>query len=265
MSDLSSTAPASPARILVVEDEPRLAQLVHDYLVRDGHDCVQLHDGSGVVDWVREHAPDLLVLDLMLPGRDGLSICQALRSFSDVPIVMVTARVEEVDRLIGLEAGADDYVCKPFSPRELAARVKAILRRRGRWARAAAAADPGAPVAPADPTKAIGSDPPSTGLCLDTDRHVATVAGRRLDLTPAEFRLLKALSDAPGRVFSRDQLLDRLHDDQRALSDRTVDSHVKNLRRKLEQACPGQEPIRSIYGVGYRFDGVEAAGSPGAA
>jgi two-component system response regulator BaeR len=230
--------------VLVVEDEPRLSQLVHDYLVRDGYRCHQRFEGTGVVDWVRTHRPDLLVLDLMLPGRDGLSICQELRTFSDVPIVMVTARVEEVDRLIGLEAGADDYVCKPFSPRELVARVKAILRRQRRDPRPDA--DPHADV----------SRP--VGLRLDPDRLIATVHGAHLDLTPAEFRLLKALVAAPGRVFSRDQLLDKLHDDQRALSDRTVDSHVKNLRRKLEQACPGQEPIRSIYGVGYRFDGIDA-------
>ncbi|WAC73234.1 response regulator [Roseateles sp. SL47] len=238
--------------VLVVEDEPRLAQLAHDYLVRDGFTCQQLHEGTEVVDWVREHQPDLLVLDLMLPGRDGLSICQALRSFSDVPIIMVTARVEEVDRLVGLESGADDYVCKPFSPRELVARVKAILRRQRRVPAVAvgASADPAT-----DPERSPEADP-DAGLVLDGDRHQARVQGQLLDLTPAEFRLLRALADAPGRVFSRDQLLDKLHDDQRALSDRTIDSHVKNLRRKLELACPGQEPIRSIYGVGYRFDGI---------
>ncbi|WP_218151284.1 response regulator [Roseateles sp. YR242] len=224
--------------VLVVEDEPRLAQLSHDYLVREGYACQILHEGGGVVAWVRAHAPDLLVLDLMLPGQDGLSICRELRAFSDVPIIMVTARVEEVDRLIGLEAGADDYVCKPFSPRELVARVKAILRRQRRDSSAVR----------------VGDAPSVTGLVLDAERHAATVNGQMLDLTPAEFRMLKAFVDAPGRVFSRDQLLDKLHDDQRVLSDRTVDSHVKNLRRKLEQVCPGQEPIRSIYGVGYRFE-----------
>lgn len=226
---------SAPARVLVVEDEPRLAALVCDYLRQAGYVAEALADGAQALQRLREQAPDLLVLDLMLPGLDGLSVCRALREFSDLPVIMLTARVEEVDRLIGLESGADDYVCKPFSPRELVARVKAILRR-PRLAGQASMALPAAP------------------LQLDAQRFEARLHGQLLDLTPAEFRLLKALADAPGRVFSRDQLLDKLHDDQRALSDRTVDSHVKNLRRKLEQACPGQEPIRSIYGVGYRFE-----------
>mgnify|MGYP000222715538 CR=1 FL=1 len=226
---------SAPARVLVVEDEPRLAALVCDYLRQAGYVAEALADGAQALQRLREQAPDLLVLDLMLPGLDGLSVCRALREFSDLPVIMLTARVEEVDRLIGLESGADDYVCKPFSPRELVARVKAILRR----PRLAGTAS---------------TTPPAAPLQLDPQRHEARLHGRLLDLTPAEFRLLKALADAPGRVFARDQLLDKLHDDQRALSDRTVDSHIKNLRRKLEQACPGQEPIRSIYGVGYRFE-----------
>lgn len=226
---------AESAFVLVVEDEPRLAQLVCDYLHAAGYETQALAAGSAVLPAVRSRAPDLIVLDLMLPGCDGLTVCRDLRAFSDVPIVMVTARVEEVDRLIGLEAGADDYVCKPFSPRELVARVKAILRRQRR-----------------DGVQT--TEPADGGLHIDVGRHAASINGRDLDLTPAEFRLLKAFAEAPGRVFSRDQLLDKLHGDQRALSDRTVDSHVKNLRRKLEQACPGQEPIRSIYGVGYKLE-----------
>lgn len=224
---------SAPAYVLVVEDEPRLSQLVCDYLHAAGYETQALADGSAVLPAVRQRAPDLIVLDLMLPGRDGLTVCRELREFSDVPIVMVTARVEEVDRLIGLETGADDYMCKPFSPRELVARVKAILRRQRRD---------------------VAAEPAGTALAIDAERHAASINGQELDLTPAEFRLLKAFAEAPGRVFSRDQLLDRLHGDQRALSDRTVDSHVKNLRRKLEQACPGQEPIRSIYGVGYKLE-----------
>ncbi len=227
--------------VLVVEDEPRLAQLLADYLHAAAMQAQVLHDGLAVLPAVQARMPDLVLLDLMLPGRDGLSLCRDLRAFSDVPILMLTARVEEIDRLIGLEAGADDYVCKPFSPREVVARVKAILRR-GRRSDGPAAATPNAPAThPA-------------GLVLDDSRHEAHIDGQPLDLTPLEFRLLQALAAAPGRVFSRDQLLDRLHADQRALSDRAIDSHIKNLRRKLDRRLPGQEPIRSIYGVGYRFD-----------
>lgn len=221
--------------VLVVEDEPRLARLVADYLRAAGMEVALLERGDAVLPAVRTRMPDLIVLDLMLPGTDGLAVCRALREFSDVPVLMLTARVEEVDRLIGLEAGADDYVCKPFSPREVVARIKAILRRQRR-----------------DP-EAV---PQAGGLVLDTTRHEARWNGAPLELTPLEFRLLCALAGAPGRVFSRDQLLDRLHDDQRSLSDRAIDSHVKNLRRKLAPLQPGHEFIRSIYGVGYRFDAV---------
>jgi two-component system response regulator BaeR len=227
---------SSAAPIYVVEDEPRLARLVVDYLHAAGHSTRLFDNGNEVLPAVRQQAPQLIVLDLMLPGLDGLSICRELRRFSTVPVIMVTARVEEVDRLLGLEIGADDYLCKPFSPRELVARVKAVLRRYS---------------SPPHPAQA---DAPDVGLVIDAEGHRATLAGQPLDLTPVELRLLAALAAQPGRVWSRDQLLDRLHDDQRALSDRTVDSHIKNLRRKLEQACPGSEPIRSIYGVGYRFE-----------
>jgi two-component system response regulator BaeR len=168
----------------------------------------------------------------MLPGKDGLEVCRELRAFSDVPIIMVTARVEEIDRLLGLELGADDYICKPFSPREVVARVKAILRRLERSVDAAA----------------------PQGLAIDEASYRATLDGQLLDLTPVEFRLLRALASTPGRVYTRDQLLDHLYDDHRVVTDRTVDSHVKNLRRKLEQVRPDQDVIRSIYGVGYRME-----------
>ncbi|MBK1689609.1 response regulator [Rubrivivax gelatinosus] len=219
--------------VLVVEDEPSLGRLVADYLAAAGFETRWIDDGLAVLPAVRERLPDLIVLDLMLPGRDGLSICRELRTFCEVPVLMLTARVEELDRLVGLEAGADDYVCKPFSPREVVARVKAILRRP--WNRPAA----------------VDAAP---GLQIDAGRYEARLHGELLDLTPLEFRLLQALAEQPGRVFSRDQLLDRLHDDQRALSDRAIDSHVKNLRRKLERVRPGDDPIRSVYGVGYRFE-----------
>jgi len=215
-------------QILIVEDEAKLAALEADYLRAEGFEPHSIANGLEVVPWVRAHSPDLILLDLMLPGRDGLDICRELRTFSDVPIVMVTARVEEIDRLIGLDLGADDYVCKPFSARELVARVKAILRR--------------------------GRLPVANGLALDEERHVATLDGRPLDLTPVEFRLLRALASTPGRVFSRDKLLEHLYADHRVVTDRTVDAHVKNLRRKLEDVRPGQELVRSIYGVGYKLE-----------
>lgn len=218
----------SSADILVVEDEPKLAALLRDYLQAAGHRVTCLDDGLAVVPAVRAAEPQLILLDIMLPGRDGLDICRELRSFSEVPIMLITARVEEVDRLLGLDLGADDYICKPFSPREVMARIRAILRRR----------------------------PPQTsgGLQLDAATYRASYAGVELDLTPVEFRLLHCLAATPGRVYSRDQLMDRLYDDHRVVTDRTVDSHVKNLRRKLEQVAPGQELIHSIYGVGYKLE-----------
>ena len=215
------------SRILIVEDEPKLAALEADYLKAAGFDTHCIADGREVVPWVRAQAPDIVLLDLMLPGRDGLDICRELRTFSDIPIVMVTAKVEEIDRLIGLDVGADDYVCKPFSVRELVARVRAILRRRRT---------------------------PSTALVIDIERHVAELDGKPLDLTPVEFRLLHALASSPGRVFPRERLLERLYEDHRVVTDRTVDAHVKNLRRKLEEVRPGEEVVRSIYGVGYKLE-----------
>jgi two-component system response regulator BaeR len=215
------------SRILIVEDEPKLAALEADYLRSAGYETHVIGNGAEVVAWVRANAPDLVLLDLMLPGRDGLEVCKELRTFSGVPIVMVTARVEEIDRLIGLDLGADDYVCKPFSVRELVARVRAILRR-GRA--------------------------PAAGLALDEEKHLAQLDGRALDLTPVEFRLLGMLASVPGRVFSRGSLLEGLYEDHRVVTDRTVDAHIKNLRRKLEAARPGEELVRSIYGVGYKLE-----------
>ena len=218
----------SSADILVVEDEPKLAALLRDYLQAAGHRVTCLDDGLAVVPAVRAAEPQLILLYIMLPGRDGLDICRELRSFSEVPIMLITARVEEVDRLLGLDLGADDYICKPFSPREVMARVRAILRR--------------------CPPQASG------GLQLDAATYRASYSGVELDLTPVEFRLLHCLAATPGRVYSRDQLMNRLYDDHRVVTDRTVDSHVKNLRRKLEQVAPGQELIHSIYGVGYKLE-----------
>jgi len=221
------------SRILIVEDEPKLAALEADYLESEGYETHRIANGLEVLPWVRANAPDLVLLDLMLPGRDGLEICRELRSsddsrIRDIPIVMVTARVEEIDRLVGLDLGADDYVCKPFSVRELVARVKAILRR------------------------GKGSRP--NGLVLHEDEHRAELDGNPLELTPVEFRLLRALASSPGRVFARERLLEHLYDDHRVVTDRTVDAHVKNLRRKLSEARLGEDLVRSIYGVGYKLE-----------
>ncbi len=223
-----------PEEILVVEDEPKLAGLLVDYLRAAGFATRVVSNGLEVVPAVRARLPALVLLDLMLPGRDGLEVCRDLRGFSDLPIIMVTARVEEIDRLLGLELGADDYVCKPFSPREVVARVKAVLRRRG---------------LPGTADRGVVA-----GLAIDPDGYRASLDGVVLELTPIEFRLLHTLAAQPGRVYSRTQLLERLYDDHRVVSDRTVDSHVKNLRRKLAEAAPERELLHSIYGVGYRLE-----------
>ena len=178
--------------------------------------------------------PDLVLLDVMLPGMDGLTILRELRKHSALPVILMTARVEEIDRLIGLELGADDYICKPYSPREVVARVKAVLRR-------------------ARPTPATNTSATCV-IELDAEAWQAHMAGHRLELTPKEFQLLQALVARPGRVLSRTQLLDLLYADNLDISERAVDSHMKNLRRKLAEAMPGTEPIRSIYGVGFVFE-----------
>ena len=223
----------SARTVLVVEDEPKLSQLLCDYLANSGHRHQALGDGNAVIPWVRQHKPDLILLDLMLPGKDGVTLCQELRRFTDVPIIMVTARVEEVDRLLGLEVGADDYVCKPFSPREVMARVQAVLRRTQREGQTEVSID---------------------GITVNNDRQEIHCNGHLLELTLTEYRLLGLLVSRPGKVFSRDRLLDCLQDEGQSASDRTVDSHIKNLRRKLSAVAPGEEIIASIYGVGYRLD-----------
>ncbi len=222
--------------ILIVEDEARLAGLLADYLRASGFATHCLGDGREVLDWVRAHDPALILLDLMLPGRDGLSLCRDLRAFSEVPIIMTTARVEELDRLLGLELGADDYVCKPYSPREVVARVKAVLRRRAPATRAAPAPEPGL-------------------LRLDPERlRVQAQDGLSIELTAIEFALLQTLHSAPGHIFRRDRLIDRIYRDGRIVSDRTIDSHIKKLRRRLAELLPNLELIHSVYGVGYRYE-----------
>lgn len=230
----------SAATVLIVEDEPKLAALLADYLRAENFDTQTIGDGRDVIDAVRANPPALILLDLMLPGRGGLEICRELRTFSTIPVIILTARVDEIDRLLGLELGADDYVCKPFSPREVVARVKAILRRIEALSGASAAA--GRPVL--------------NGLTIDLERHIATLDGKDLNLTPIEIRLLALLHSTPGRIYSRDLLLRQIYEDHRVVADRTVDSHVKNLRRKLQAVRPDHDMIRSIYGVGYRLDVV---------
>ncbi|WP_416412082.1 two-component system response regulator BaeR [Pantoea sp. App145] len=219
--------------ILVVEDEPKLAQLMIDYLQASNYRTHHIGDGSEVLTYVQQSPPDLMLLDLMLPGRDGLTLCREIRRFSDLPIIMVTARTEEIDRLLGLEIGADDYICKPFSPREVVARVKTILRRVKR--------------SPEEVQQA-------SHLLIDESRFQASWREQPLELTPAEFRLLKTLALEPGKVFSREQLLNHLYDDYRVVTDRTIDSHIKNLRRKLENLDAEQPFIRAVYGMGYRWE-----------
>ncbi|WP_343552817.1 two-component system response regulator BaeR [Pantoea sp.] len=219
--------------ILVVEDEPKLAQLMIDYLQASNYRTHHIADGNEVLNYVQQTPPDLMLLDLMLPGRDGLTLCREIRRFSELPIIMVTARTEEIDRLLGLEIGADDYICKPFSPREVVARVKTILRRVKR--------------SPEEAQQA-------SHLQIDESRFQASWREQQLELTPAEFRLLKTLALEPGKVFSREQLLNHLYDDYRVVTDRTIDSHIKNLRRKLESLDTEQPFIRAVYGMGYRWE-----------
>ncbi|MBT8047677.1 MAG: response regulator [Xanthomonadales bacterium] len=221
-------------RILIVEDEPKIAALLEDYLRDIGGFATQTVDrGDRVLNQIRSHPPDLVLLDLMLPGLDGIEVCKQLRAESTVPIIMVTARVDEIDRLLGLELGADDYICKPFSPREVVARVKAVLRR----------------------SEISADSDESGGVEIDEEKFSARYGGNDLGLTPVEFALLKMLSANPGRVFSRDQLMNGMYPDYRVVSDRAVDTHVKNLRRKLQHAAGGKDIIRSVYGLGYRFEG----------
>ena len=220
------------APVLIVEDEIKLARLLADYLSASGFASECLDTGRDVVETVRSRNPQLVLLDLMLPEKDGLTLAKELRAFSDVPIIMVTARVDEIDRLLGLELGADDYICKPFSPREVVARIKAVLRRARR----------------------VSERSEAPRLVVDEATLEASLDGHPLGLTPVEFRLLRALAAQPRRIFSRSQLLERLYEVHRVVTDRTVDSHVKNLRRKLSAACGDEEIVRSIYGVGYKLE-----------
>ena len=225
--------------ILLVEDEAKIAQILVDYLQNDGFEVNVLHSGKTAVETVRQSTPDFVILDLMLPDKDGMTICNEVRQFSNVPIMMLTAKVDEIDRLMGLEKGADDYVCKPFLPREVVARVKTILRR----------------VTP----ESLSTDQPDgqlsyRSMTLLPEKYLCIVSSIRVELTPVEFRILQTMVSQPGRVFSRDNLMEASYPDDRVVSDRTVDSHVKNLRKKVLAASDGEDLIHSVYGVGYKVE-----------
>jgi len=221
----------SAARILIVEDEDKLAKLIEDYLKQSSFETAILNRGDLVENWLSKNQCDLILLDLMLPGKDGMDVCKTIRQSSEIPIIMVTAKVEEIDRLIGLELGADDYICKPYSPREVVARVKAVLRRAN--------------------NKILET---SSNITLNGNKLEISYKTSRQELTKVEFNLFKRLYDRPGIIFSRDQLMDSIYDSQHIVNDRTIDSHIKKLRRKLEQIGIKGESIHSVYGAGYRYE-----------
>jgi two-component system, OmpR family, alkaline phosphatase synthesis response regulator PhoP len=224
--------------ILVVDDEPKILKLTRDYLEKDGFRVISAADGAMALQMARREKPNLVVLDLMLPGMDGWEVCRALRRETDLPIIMLTARAEESDQVVGLELGADDYITKPFSPRTLVARVRALLRRAQGKLKPPAVVRTG-------------------GLEIDLESHRVLVDGEPIHLTPNEFRLLVALAQHPGQLFSREQLVDHLHGSSFDSFDRSIDSHVKNLRRKLEADPAHPRFIETVYGEGYRFMEME--------
>lgn len=222
------------SKVLVVDDDPGIVKVVRAYLEQDGMQVLVAYDGNKAMQIARHEKPDLVVLDLMLPEMDGWDVCRALRKESDVPIVMLTARVEESDKLVGLELGADDYVTKPFSPRELVARVRAVLRR--------------VEGLPTEPERISRRD-----ITVDIARHAVTIGDRSVDLTPTEFDLLATLMGDPGRAFTRSQLLEQTQGYAYDGYERTIDVHIKNLRKKIETDPTNPEHIKTVYGVGYKF------------
>ncbi|KIM00174.1 Phosphate regulon transcriptional regulatory protein PhoB (SphR) [Paramagnetospirillum magnetotacticum MS-1] len=221
-------------KILVVEDEPAIADVLVEYLRHAGYSPSHVADGRVALDEIRRDPPDLVVLDIMLPGMDGTAVCRELRRFSTIPVIMVTARVEEIDRLLGLEVGADDYICKPFSPREVVARITSLFRRM-EW---------GNPVPASGPAQ-LEIDDAGLRICIN---------GNRLPLTPTEFRLMRLLASSPGRIYTRAQILDLAYHGDQDVSDRIIDSHVKNIRKKISSVWPDVDVIHSVYGIGYRYE-----------
>ena len=217
-------------QILIVEDEIKLANLMSDFLTSHHYQTHLIHHGDEVLSWLESNKPSVILLDIMLPGQSGIELCKAIRKFSNVPIIMVSAKVEEIDRLLGLELGADDYICKPFSYAELVARVKAILRR-------------------VNTTK----EPINNAMTLDESTYSVNYKNSSIELTNFEFQLFKPLYSNPNRIYSRDSLMDTMYADQRIVSHRTIDSHIKKLRKKLDEVTQTDSVIQSVYGVGYRF------------
>ncbi len=215
--------------ILIVEDEVKLATLLADYFSQTELTPHLIHHGDEVIPWVKEHQPQAILLDIMLPGKGGIDLCKEIRQFSDVPILMVTAKVDEIDRLLGLELGADDYICKPFSPREVVARVKAVLRR----------------------TNTVNNN--LNQIQLNEHRLTVSFANQETTLTAVEFQLLTPLIEKPNRIFSREQLMKNMYSDHRIVNNRTIDSHIKKLRKKLADISNGKDWIQAVYGTGYRL------------
>ena len=220
--------------ILVVEDERKIVEILRDYLVKAGYRVSSLDSGDAVVPYVKRNPPCLILLDIMIPGMNGWEVCREIRRFSNVPIIMITARVEEIDRLLGLELGADDYICKPFSPREVVARVSAVLRR--------------VYVPQAGKTISVGD------VRLVQETHQVLAAGHEVKVTPCEYSLLKTLLNHPNRIFSRNELINLVQGYDFEGYDRTIDSHVKNLRKKIAACIPDREIISTVYGVGYKLN-----------
>lgn len=215
--------------ILIVEDEIKLATLLADYFTMAEFNPNLIHHGDDVIAWVKKNKPKAILLDIMLPGKNGIDLCKEIRQFSNVPILMVTAKVEEIDRLLGLELGADDYICKPFSPREVVARVKAVLRR----------------------TQTLEKS--SDMITLDEYRLTVSFHHQEVALTAVEFQLLKPLAEKPERIFSREQLMQNMYSDHRIVNNRTIDSHIKKLRKKLSDISNGKDWVQSVYSTGYRL------------
>ena len=220
--------------ILIVEDEEKIASLLSDYLKAAGFRTSTQSNGDRVIAQIKKDPSDLILLDIMLPGKNGMELCREIREFSDIPIIMITARVEEIDRLLGLELGADDYICKPFSPREVVARVKAVFRR--------------VRAKPRAHHLVVGA------ISLDDETHQVMIDKQVLNLTPNEFGLLKIMMSRPNRVFSRNELINRVQGYDFEGYDRTIDTHIKNLRKKIAQQLPGREIISTVYGIGYKFN-----------
>lgn len=221
--------------ILIVEDEQKIADLMIDYLTNYGYHTQHFTNGDGVLEWLHNHEVNCVLLDIMLPDAeqfgDGLTLCRSIRGFSQVPIMMITARIEEIDRILGLELGADDYLCKPFSPREAVARVKALIRR----------------------SQHPRPAPTETTWQLDEQRYQIRYQNQKVELSAVEFEIIRTLSHSAGQIFSRAQLIEKIYHDHRIVSDRTIDSHIKKLRQKLNVVFGEVDWIQSVYGVGYRF------------